>query len=140
MVSSTLFPTVLVIEKLCHFPCVHFSLLITTTIIFLSTGFNPVWKESFEFEVKEPRLAFLQFVVKDQCIVSMVNPKLGEYLLPVFTLKRGKILGFKLSNTLIILFLSGYRHLRLQIDGEDTVSTLFVHVVRDKRHPHITPL
>ena len=30
-----------------------------------NNGFNPVWNEEFEFKVKIPQLAFLEFKVKD---------------------------------------------------------------------------
>ena len=51
-------------------------------------GFNPVWDDSFDFQIYNPELAFLRFVVNDVDIFGDSN-FIGQYTLPVKCLRSG---------------------------------------------------
>lgn len=76
-----------------------------------NNGFNPIWNETFTFPVRFPELAFVHFVVRDQCVLGK-DELLGEYVLPFTSVEQG------------------YRHVHL-VDsrGNSMVpASLFVHV------------
>ena len=51
-------------------------------------GFNPVWNDSFDFQIYNPELAFLRFVVNDVDIFGDSN-FIGQYTLPVKCIRSG---------------------------------------------------
>ena len=51
-------------------------------------GFNPVWDDSFDFQIYNPELAYLRFVVNDVDIFGDSN-FIGQYTLPVKCIRSG---------------------------------------------------
>jgi phosphatidylinositol phospholipase C gamma-1 len=52
-------------------------------------GFNPIWNESCEFDVHNPDLAFLRFVVYDEDMFSDPN-FIGQATYPIKSLRSGE--------------------------------------------------
>ncbi|KAK2886525.1 1-phosphatidylinositol 4,5-bisphosphate phosphodiesterase delta-1a isoform X1 [Channa argus] len=77
-----------------------------------NNGFNPMWNESFQFEINVPDLALLQFVVEDYDAASQ-NDFIGQYCLPLTSVQ------------------SGYRRVPLFTKRGDPISSagLFVHLM-----------
>uniref|UniRef100_A0A914V4X9 Phosphoinositide phospholipase C n=1 Tax=Plectus sambesii TaxID=2011161 RepID=A0A914V4X9_9BILA len=53
-----------------------------------NNGFNPVWRETFTFELRCPELALLRICVKDYDQMSS-NSFIGQYTLPVNSIRSG---------------------------------------------------
>ena len=51
-------------------------------------GFNPVWNNSFDFQVHNPDLALLRFIIYDMDIFGDSN-FIGQYTIPVRCLRPG---------------------------------------------------
>lgn len=66
----------------------------------MHAGFNPMWNQRFQFEIKVPDLAMLQLVVEDYDTASQ-NDFIGQYCLPLTSVQNGKevLLGQKLVTT-----------------------------------------
>ena len=80
-----------------------------TCPFFLTPGFNPVWKETFQMVVNFPELALLRVKVMDKDINS--DDFIGSYTLPVDTI------------------VPGYRHIHLTSSGNKLPNaSIFVHV------------
>ncbi|XP_043115233.1 1-phosphatidylinositol 4,5-bisphosphate phosphodiesterase delta-1b isoform X1 [Puntigrus tetrazona] len=77
-----------------------------------NNGFNPMWNENFQFDVRVPDLALVRFLVEDYDFSSS-NEFIGQYTLPFNSLK------------------NGYRHVPLlTVNGDDLSSAgLFVHIM-----------
>ncbi|XP_012671580.2 1-phosphatidylinositol 4,5-bisphosphate phosphodiesterase delta-1a isoform X2 [Clupea harengus] len=77
-----------------------------------NNGFNPMWNESFQFDVHVPELAMLRFLVEDYDTTSQ-NDMIGQYCLPFTSLQ------------------NGYRHVPLLTKRGDVISSagLFVHIM-----------
>ncbi|XP_063063520.1 1-phosphatidylinositol 4,5-bisphosphate phosphodiesterase delta-1a isoform X2 [Engraulis encrasicolus] len=77
-----------------------------------NNGFNPMWNENFQFEVRVPELAMLRFVLEDYDTTSY-NDLIGQYCLPFTSLQMG------------------YRHVPLLTKRGDLIPSagLFVHVM-----------
>ncbi|XP_051555462.1 1-phosphatidylinositol 4,5-bisphosphate phosphodiesterase delta-1-like isoform X2 [Myxocyprinus asiaticus] len=77
-----------------------------------NNGFNPMWNESFQFDVFVPDLALVRFLVEDYDFTSD-NEFIGQYTLPFNSLK------------------NGYRHVPLLTKNGDLLSSarLFVHIL-----------
>ncbi|XP_061096173.1 1-phosphatidylinositol 4,5-bisphosphate phosphodiesterase delta-1a isoform X1 [Conger conger] len=77
-----------------------------------NNGFNPMWNEEFEFDVRVPELALVRFVVEDYDSTSQ-NDLIGHYTLPFTSM------------------LNGYRHIPLLTKSGDIIPSagLFVHVM-----------
>jgi len=77
---------------------------------------NPLFEESFEFNVSVPELALLRFVVLDDDYIN--DDFIGEKVVPVECIQ------------------SGYKHIRLNnMDGEClATATLFVHISLTHRY------
>uniref|UniRef100_A0A8C3AM67 Phosphoinositide phospholipase C n=1 Tax=Cyclopterus lumpus TaxID=8103 RepID=A0A8C3AM67_CYCLU len=77
-----------------------------------NNGFNPMWNETFVFDVHFPELAMLRFVVEDYDTTSQ-NDLIGQYCLPLTSVQ------------------SGYRHIPLLTKRGDLISSagLFVHLM-----------
>jgi hypothetical protein len=54
----------------------------------MNKGFNPVWDQKCEFTVRFPELAFIYFVVKDNCETGK-DLKLGQYVLAFSAITQG---------------------------------------------------
>lgn len=79
-------------------------------------GYNPLFDESFEFQINLPELALVRFVVLDDDFIG--DEFIGQYTIP-----------FECMQT-------GYRHIRLYSNTGETIPncTLFVHVaITNKR-------
>ncbi|XP_054846850.1 1-phosphatidylinositol 4,5-bisphosphate phosphodiesterase delta-1 isoform X2 [Eublepharis macularius] len=76
-----------------------------------NNGFNPNWKETFEFEIDVPKLALVRFMVED-FDASTKNDFIGQFTTPFTSLKQG------------------YRHIHLLTKNGDSYpsATLFVHI------------
>ncbi|XP_053323571.1 1-phosphatidylinositol 4,5-bisphosphate phosphodiesterase delta-1 isoform X2 [Spea bombifrons] len=80
------------------------------TRVINNNGFNPVWNESFQFEIDVPSLALLRFVVEDYDS-STRNDFVGQFTVPLTSLQMG------------------YRQIHLLTKNGDPYpsATLFVH-------------
>uniref|UniRef100_T1JBA8 Phosphoinositide phospholipase C n=1 Tax=Strigamia maritima TaxID=126957 RepID=T1JBA8_STRMM len=79
-----------------------------------NNGFNPVWNETFKFELKFPELAFVRFVIRDHNSIGK-DEKLGEYTIAFEHIQLG------------------YRHIHI-VDKHDNSlvpASIFVHVAID---------
>lgn len=81
------------------------------TAVIDNNGFNPKWKETFDFEIDVPELALVRFMVED-FDVSTKNDFIGQFTAPFTSLKQG------------------YRHIHLLTKNGDQCpsATLFVHI------------
>jgi len=59
--------------------------------ISVDNGFNPVWNESCEFDVLNPQVAIIRFVVQDEDLFGDPN-FLGQATIPVWHLRTGMLL------------------------------------------------
>ncbi|XP_011505251.1 PREDICTED: 1-phosphatidylinositol 4,5-bisphosphate phosphodiesterase gamma-1 [Ceratosolen solmsi marchali] len=59
-----------------------------TTKLIADNGFNPIWNESCEFQVTNPNLAFLRFVVLDEDMFGDSN-FIGQATYPIHCLRTG---------------------------------------------------
>ncbi|XP_033494511.2 1-phosphatidylinositol 4,5-bisphosphate phosphodiesterase delta-1a isoform X1 [Epinephelus lanceolatus] len=77
-----------------------------------NNGFNPMWNESFKFDIHVPELAMLRFVVEDYDSTSQ-NDLVGQYCLPLTSVQ------------------NGYRHVPLLTKRGDVICSagLFVHLM-----------
>ncbi|XP_044032653.1 1-phosphatidylinositol 4,5-bisphosphate phosphodiesterase delta-1a isoform X2 [Siniperca chuatsi] len=76
-----------------------------------NNGFNPMWNESFKFDIHVPELAMVRFVVEDYDSTSQ-NDLIGQYCLPLTSIQ------------------NGYRHVPLLTKRGDVICSagLFVHL------------
>ncbi|XP_048645972.1 1-phosphatidylinositol 4,5-bisphosphate phosphodiesterase delta-3 isoform X1 [Marmota marmota marmota] len=77
----------------------------------LNNGFNPLWGQTLQFQLRAPELVLVRFVVEDYDTTSP-NDFVGQFTLPLNSLKQG------------------YRHIHLlSKDGASlSPATLFVHI------------
>uniref|UniRef100_A0A8C7SJ35 Phosphoinositide phospholipase C n=1 Tax=Oncorhynchus mykiss TaxID=8022 RepID=A0A8C7SJ35_ONCMY len=77
-----------------------------------NNGFNPMWNETFQFDIQVPELAMLRFLVEDYDATSQ-NDLIGHYCLPLTSLQ------------------NGYRHVPLLTKRGDVIPSagLFVHLM-----------
>uniref|UniRef100_A0A673FVU9 Phosphoinositide phospholipase C n=1 Tax=Sinocyclocheilus rhinocerous TaxID=307959 RepID=A0A673FVU9_9TELE len=77
-----------------------------------NNGFNPMWNENFQFDVRVPDLALVRFSIEDYDSSSN-NEFIGQYTLPFNSLKKG------------------YHHVPLLTKNGDHLSSagLFVHIM-----------
>uniref|UniRef100_A0A671NIV9 Phosphoinositide phospholipase C n=1 Tax=Sinocyclocheilus anshuiensis TaxID=1608454 RepID=A0A671NIV9_9TELE len=77
-----------------------------------NNGFNPMWNENFQFDVRVPDLALVRFSIEDYDSSSN-NEFIGQYTLPFNSLK------------------NGYHHVPLLTKNGDHLSSagLFVHIM-----------
>lgn len=77
-----------------------------------NNGFNPMWNESFVFDIHVPELAMLRFVVEDYDSTSQ-NDLVGQYCLPLSSVQ------------------NGYRHVPLLTKRGDVICSagVFVHLM-----------
>uniref|UniRef100_A0A8C1Q7L2 Phosphoinositide phospholipase C n=1 Tax=Cyprinus carpio TaxID=7962 RepID=A0A8C1Q7L2_CYPCA len=77
-----------------------------------NNGFNPMWNENFQFDVRVPDLALVRFLIEDYDSSSN-NEFIGQYTLPFNSLK------------------NGYHHVPLLTKNGDRISSagLFVHII-----------
>nr|XP_023842991.1 1-phosphatidylinositol 4,5-bisphosphate phosphodiesterase delta-1 [Salvelinus alpinus] len=77
-----------------------------------NNGFNPMWNETFQFDIKVPELALVRFLVEDYDSTSQ-NDLIGQYCLPLTSLQ------------------NGYRHVPLLTKHGDVIPSagLFVHLM-----------
>lgn len=77
-----------------------------------NNGFNPMWNESFKFDIHVPELAMLRFLVEDYDSTSQ-NDLIGQYCLPLTSVQ------------------NGYRHVPLLTKRGDVICSagLFVHLM-----------
>ncbi|XP_059357988.1 1-phosphatidylinositol 4,5-bisphosphate phosphodiesterase delta-1-like isoform X1 [Carassius carassius] len=77
-----------------------------------NNGFNPMWNENFQFNVRVPDLALVRFLIEDYDFSSR-NEFIGQYTLPFNSLK------------------NGYQHVPLLTMNGDHLSSagLFVHIM-----------
>lgn len=60
------------------------------TAIILVLGLNPIWKESFNFIIEKPEVAFLRFQVFNSD--SVTNELIASYCVAMFSLEQGKMI------------------------------------------------
>uniref|UniRef100_A0A674BW76 Phosphoinositide phospholipase C n=1 Tax=Salmo trutta TaxID=8032 RepID=A0A674BW76_SALTR len=53
-----------------------------------NNGFNPMWNETFQFDIHVPELALVRFLVEDYDSTSQ-NDLIGQYCLPLTSLQNG---------------------------------------------------
>ncbi|XP_035507935.1 1-phosphatidylinositol 4,5-bisphosphate phosphodiesterase delta-1a isoform X1 [Morone saxatilis] len=77
-----------------------------------NNGFNPMWNQSFQFEIHVPELVMVRFVVEDYDSTSQ-NDLIGQYCLPLTSVQ------------------NGYRHVPLLTKRGDVITSagLFVHLM-----------
>uniref|UniRef100_A0A4W6DBW2 Phosphoinositide phospholipase C n=1 Tax=Lates calcarifer TaxID=8187 RepID=A0A4W6DBW2_LATCA len=77
-----------------------------------NNGFNPMWNQTFQFNIQVPELALVQFVVEDYDSTSQ-NDLIGQYCLPLTSVQ------------------NGYRHVPLLTKRGDVICSagLFVHLM-----------
>ncbi|XP_074478509.1 1-phosphatidylinositol 4,5-bisphosphate phosphodiesterase delta-1a isoform X2 [Sebastes fasciatus] len=77
-----------------------------------NNGFNPMWNETFTFDIQVPELAMLRFVAEDYDSTSQ-NDLIGQYCLPLTSVQ------------------NGYRHVPLLTKRGDVICSagLFVHLM-----------
>ncbi|XP_064875277.1 1-phosphatidylinositol 4,5-bisphosphate phosphodiesterase delta-1-like [Oncorhynchus nerka] len=77
-----------------------------------NNGFNPMWNETFQFDIQVPELALVRFLVEDYDSTSQ-NDLIGQYCLPLTSLQ------------------NGYRHVPLLTKHGDAIPSagLFVHLM-----------
>ncbi|KAM4688246.1 1-phosphatidylinositol 4,5-bisphosphate phosphodiesterase delta-1 isoform 2-T2 [Discoglossus pictus] len=77
-----------------------------------NNGFNPMWNESFEFDIDVPALALVRFLVEDYDAATR-NDFVGQFTVPLTSLQLG------------------YRHIHLLSKNGDLYpsATLFVHTM-----------
>ncbi|XP_041726282.1 1-phosphatidylinositol 4,5-bisphosphate phosphodiesterase delta-1 isoform X2 [Coregonus clupeaformis] len=77
-----------------------------------NNGFNPMWNETFQFDIQVPELALVRFLVEDYDSTSQ-NDLIGQYCLPLTSLQ------------------NGYRHVPLLTKRGDVIPSagLFVHLM-----------
>ncbi|XP_037612883.1 1-phosphatidylinositol 4,5-bisphosphate phosphodiesterase delta-1a isoform X2 [Sebastes umbrosus] len=77
-----------------------------------NNGFNPMWNETFTFDIQVPELAMLRFVAEDYDSTSQ-NDLIGQYCLPLTSVQ------------------NGYRHIPLLTKRGDVICSagLFVHLM-----------
>uniref|UniRef100_A0A8C8MD74 Phosphoinositide phospholipase C n=1 Tax=Oncorhynchus tshawytscha TaxID=74940 RepID=A0A8C8MD74_ONCTS len=77
-----------------------------------NNGFNPMWNETFQFDIQVPELALVRFLVEDYDSTSQ-NDLIGQYCLPLTSLQ------------------NGYRHVPLLTKHGDVIPSagLFVHLM-----------
>ncbi|CAF1202373.1 unnamed protein product [Rotaria sp. Silwood1] len=94
---------------------ISFDQQVQKTKIIENNGFDPIWNETFEFDISFPRMCLVSFDVYDY----------NKYT------KHGRFSYFCLPMTTIQ---TGYRHIHLRTkDNNPTYSTLFIHVaIEDK--------
>lgn len=54
-----------------------------------TTGFNPCWEQTLQFQLRAPELALVRFVVEDHDATSP-NDFVGQFTLPLNSLKQGR--------------------------------------------------
>ncbi|CAF2740806.1 unnamed protein product [Rotaria sp. Silwood2] len=80
-----------------------------------NNGFNPIWNETFQFDIYFPQMCLVRFDVYDYDIFTR-DDRLAYFCLPMITMQ------------------TGYRHIHLKaIDNDSTYSTLFVHVAIENK-------
>lgn len=65
------------------------SVMLSSPIFLLSTGFNPVWNETLNFVVHTPELALVRFVVEDYDKASR-NDFIGQFTIPFTCIQTGE--------------------------------------------------
>lgn len=77
-----------------------------------NNGFNPMWNETFKFDIQVPELAMVRFVAEDYDSTSQ-NDLIGQYCLPLTSVQ------------------NGYRHVPLLTKRGDVICSagLFVHLM-----------
>ena len=59
----------------------------------VDNGFNPVWNEPFDFDIINPAVAMIRFIVQDEDMFGDPN-FLGQATYPIQCLKTGKSFSF----------------------------------------------
>jgi len=65
----------------------------------VDNGFNPVWNESCEFDIFNPEVALMRFVVQDEDVFGEPN-FLGQATIPVRSIRTGKAFSHCVLNIL----------------------------------------
>lgn len=68
--------------------CVNFVLYARKTFFPADNGLNPLWNEICEFEVANPKLALIRFLVQDEDVFGEPN-FLGQATYPLTCLRTG---------------------------------------------------
>jgi hypothetical protein len=93
-----------------------------------NNGFNPIWNETFVFDIHFPQMCLVRFDVYDYDTFSR-DDRLAYFCLPMTTIQTGL---FFLNDQYFLFefdYYLGYRHIHLRTkDYDSTYSTLFVHV------------
>ncbi|CAF2740797.1 unnamed protein product [Rotaria sp. Silwood2] len=80
-----------------------------------NNGFNPIWNETFQFDIYFPQMCLVRFDVYDYDIFTR-DDRLAYFCLPMTTMQ------------------TGYRHIHLRAKNNNpTHSTLFIHVAIEKK-------
>jgi len=76
-----------------------------------NNGFNPIWNETFDFEIQFPELCFVRFVVRDHSSLGK-DEKLGEFTIAFENMR------------------VGYRHIHLVDKQNNSLlpASIFVHI------------
>jgi Ca2+-dependent lipid-binding protein len=67
--------------------------------ILVDNGFNPVWNEMCEFDIRNPDVALIRFVIQDEDMFGDPN-FLGQATFPVRCLRAGNYVSFFLPHFL----------------------------------------
>ena len=68
------------------------TVIIQFSFSFTSTGFNPVFDETFEFHVNLPDLALVRFVVQDDDFIG--DGFIGQYTIPLNCIQPGNTINY----------------------------------------------
>ncbi len=93
-----------------------------------NNGFDPIWNETFVFDIYFPQMCLVRFDVYDYDTFSR-DDRLAYFCLPMTTIQTGL---FFLNDQYFLFefdYYLGYRHIHLRAkNNKPTHSTLFIHV------------
>jgi len=75
------------------------ALVLCCDFCLVDNGFNPVWNESCEFDIFNPEVALMRFVVQDEDVFGEPN-FLGQATIPVRSIRTGKAFSHCVLNSL----------------------------------------
>lgn len=93
---------------------------LTRFLVSDDNGFNPIWNETCDFDINNPQLAMIRFILQDEDIFSDSN-FLGEATYPVRCMK------------------TGYRSIQIKNGYSEyqELASLLIHI--EMRNPNVRP-
>jgi Ca2+-dependent lipid-binding protein len=69
---------------------------VTLCYVVVDNGFNPIWNETCEFDICNPDVALIRFVIQDEDMFGDPN-FLGQATYPVKCLRTGNLISYQFS-------------------------------------------